>query len=1325
MRTAFNKIRFTALAAAASLCIGAAAQGAPAQPQVVAGQASFAQHGNVFSITNTPGAIINWQSFSVNPGEITRFIQQSSDSAVLNRILGQDPSRILGALQSNGKVFLINPNGILFGRDARVDVNGLVASTLQMSDADFLAGRRRFSAGAVAGGVRNEGAITTPGGGQVLLVAPQVENSGLITAPNGEALLAAGRSVELVDSGNPDLHVVVAAPGDQALNLGRVVAASGKVGIYGALVRQRGALNADSAVVGENGRIVLKASRDTVLEAGSVTSATGAGKGGDIRLLGERVGLAGDAAVDASGDLGGGSVLVGGDWQGKNPLLPNARQTWFGQDATIRADARVAGQGGKVVLWADDATGAYGSISARGAGSGRGGQVETSGHELDIAGIRVDAGSAAGAKGSWLLDPYDIEVVSTGADSAADAALFSRNPSGTTKVSAATLRATNADIVLQALRDLSFNDDLDTPYSLRAEAGRDIIVNGAITSTGGSLDFRAGNAFVLKAGARLASREFIDFKAASMDFQGSVVGVDGVKPLVSFSSASAGSAIYVREAALGAPGLVLKPSQLAAMQAYGYSIGNSAHTSLIGIEDALTLNGNLVLDTGGAVNLRSQVRLVAPGAQFIANLHPRQGGGSIRLESGSLVEAAGAVRLSAGALVLNGGLRAGSITAAAGAGGIENGGLLEAAGLVDLSSLAAIMQGSGKVKAQSLKLDAVNILMNGANEVGTLAGAASGNAFHFAWSGELHLGSVGGMSGLRSGTELRLSGGALWVDAASEATAVTVNAAGIRGDGTLKANMMLLESSGGVGTLAKPLRTSASYLSARNTGSGADPIHIRNDRALTIKDVVQAGPSNAGAILVESQGGLTVDSTEAYETGVKTGSGDITLITHSPLTVHGSVTSTSGNIRLFADNGGAVTVSAGARIDTAGGLKVEGGSASFAPGSVLVPAERMQVVLGGPGQQEPDPTPDPDPEPQVPTLAACLANPALAGCGPVLQAATQACVLNPDGPNCSQVLPRPEVCRLNPATPGCQVVLEREALLACIANPSGPGCGAILPSYETCALNPSKLGCVPVLAQRAALEACIADPKGPNCGSILPPLAQCRVNGGILGCAPVLARAEFEACLATPGAPGCAAVLPALSVCKASPALEGCAQVIQLTFDACLAKPGDAACVGVLPSLSQCVAGPGAPGCEVVLPTLAQCIGSPSLQGCSVRLPSMAQCLADKSAAGCEAVLPPLVLCAAEPAHPSCRPATPDGKPEGKPAPSSPLDDTERVTHSLIEALTPTRPGASRPAAQLPGARDDADEQGKPGKNDKQGGPASVDNTGVKNEKPAAKMYCN
>jgi filamentous hemagglutinin family protein len=122
------------------------AQANPVAPTVVHGMATFNQQGSLYSITNTPNTIIDWRSFSIAPGEITRFIQQSADSKVLNRITGQDPSQILGSLQSNGKVFLINPNGVLFGAGSRVDVNGLVASSLNISNADFLAGKTTSTA---------------------------------------------------------------------------------------------------------------------------------------------------------------------------------------------------------------------------------------------------------------------------------------------------------------------------------------------------------------------------------------------------------------------------------------------------------------------------------------------------------------------------------------------------------------------------------------------------------------------------------------------------------------------------------------------------------------------------------------------------------------------------------------------------------------------------------------------------------------------------------------------------------------------------------------------------------------------------------------------------------------------------------------------------------------------------------------------------------------------------------------------------------------------------------------------------------------------------
>ena len=155
------KLQRKLLVATIAACFGTA-HANPVAPQVIAGQAAFSQQGNVFSITNTPNTIINWQSFSIAPNEITRFIQQNADSKVLNRITGQDPSKILGSLQSNGQVFLINPNGVLFGKDARIDVNGLVASSLSLSNADFLAGKHNFKAEGGAGKVENQGRITTP-----------------------------------------------------------------------------------------------------------------------------------------------------------------------------------------------------------------------------------------------------------------------------------------------------------------------------------------------------------------------------------------------------------------------------------------------------------------------------------------------------------------------------------------------------------------------------------------------------------------------------------------------------------------------------------------------------------------------------------------------------------------------------------------------------------------------------------------------------------------------------------------------------------------------------------------------------------------------------------------------------------------------------------------------------------------------------------------------------------------------------------------------------------------------------------------------------------
>src|SRR5262249_3567818 len=241
-------------------------------------------------------SIINWQSFSIGVNEITRFVQQSASSAVLNRVATGNPSAILGALQSNGRVFLINPGGILFGAGSQVDVAGLVPSTLNLSDADFLGGRLRFAETPGAGAVVNQGAITGAGGG-IYLVGAGVTNGGVISNPQGEIVLAAGKSVELVNPATPSLRVEINAPDNEALNLGRIIASSGRVGIYAGLIGNSGALNGDRAVAGPAGEILLKARTNIAIEAGSLSAS-----GGTVKLEAN--------AVTVNAPVTAGSILV-------------------------------------------------------------------------------------------------------------------------------------------------------------------------------------------------------------------------------------------------------------------------------------------------------------------------------------------------------------------------------------------------------------------------------------------------------------------------------------------------------------------------------------------------------------------------------------------------------------------------------------------------------------------------------------------------------------------------------------------------------------------------------------------------------------------------------------------------------------------------------------------------------------------------------------------------------------------------------------------------------------------------------------------------------
>ena len=294
--TPSRRFRDKLIAACCGLLASGAAGANPQGPSVAAGQASFANPGpKMLEISNSPGAVINWNSFSIGAGETTRFVQQNAASAVLNRVTSNASSQLLGQLASNGRVFLINPAGILVGRDAVIDTAGLVLSTLDMNNDDFRRGVLKFADGGKAAGITNHGYIKTAPGGETLLIAPSITNapeagndkSGLIENPDGKLLLAAGHSISITSLDHPDITFDVSAPDGQVINLGKLVVNGGTAGVLAATIKHAGMISADSLGVDGAGRVVLMASKSIETTADSAITARGAanGAGGTVDLV--------------------------------------------------------------------------------------------------------------------------------------------------------------------------------------------------------------------------------------------------------------------------------------------------------------------------------------------------------------------------------------------------------------------------------------------------------------------------------------------------------------------------------------------------------------------------------------------------------------------------------------------------------------------------------------------------------------------------------------------------------------------------------------------------------------------------------------------------------------------------------------------------------------------------------------------------------------------------------------------------------------------------------------------------------------------------------
>lgn len=433
----------TTMAMVIGSLVSGGAHANPTGGNVVAGGATINDRGNgTLDINQSTGkAIINWKGFSIGANETVNFRQPGSNSVTLNRVVGNDPSAIFGRLNANGNVILVNPNGVLFGKGARVDVGGLVATTANISDKDFLAGKYKFDQPSSKANamIVNEGTISIKDSGLAVLVAPAVRNSGVIEAKLGRVALAGAKTVTVdfhgdgllsfdatsavselpKDADGKPVSALVANNGVIRADGGTVLMTARAVkGVIDNVVNTDGIVSA-KAVGTQNGKIVLSGGDAGTVNVAGTVEATGVNageRGGKVVVTGEHVNVARGAAIDVSGAAGGGEIALGSQGvapdDGSAAFSGKSSTVKVAAGATLKADALVSGNGGNVTMWSNDATAFAGSLSARGgAQGGDGGFAEVSSNKnIGLTGS-ADLRAPKGKTGLLLIDPTDLRIV--------------------------------------------------------------------------------------------------------------------------------------------------------------------------------------------------------------------------------------------------------------------------------------------------------------------------------------------------------------------------------------------------------------------------------------------------------------------------------------------------------------------------------------------------------------------------------------------------------------------------------------------------------------------------------------------------------------------------------------------------------------------------------------------------------------------------------------------------------------------------------------------------------------------------------------------------
>jgi filamentous hemagglutinin family protein len=445
----------------------------PLSATVTTGSASIASSATKTQIDQkSEDVVIDWSSFNIGAGQTTQFLQPNAQAIAVNRIGGSAPSQILGTLDANGRIVLINGNGMLFGKGSQVNVGSLVATSTGGSDADVLSGKFT-QAGNSNASIVNQGRVATSQAGLVALVAPNVTNTGTVNAKFGTVALAAANKFTVDFTG--DGLVSFAAQGD--VN-GRAVATNtGFLSGANVSLTARAAEGLATGVVNVSGTLVAQTARN----AGG-TIILDAGDGGTVEVAGE---------LDASGTAGG-KILVGGDVHGGavalqdfgSGTIQDAATTEITANARIKADGKT-GAGGDIVIWSDSRTSFAGSVSATGKTSG--GFAEVSSHGILAFTGAADLLSANGKTGTLLLDPENV-TISTAA-------------SVTDSCSAGVCTPTANDSILNVttLEDLLATSNVKVTTGSSGSQPGDITVASVLTWSANTLTLDAYNSIYIDA----------------------------------------------------------------------------------------------------------------------------------------------------------------------------------------------------------------------------------------------------------------------------------------------------------------------------------------------------------------------------------------------------------------------------------------------------------------------------------------------------------------------------------------------------------------------------------------------------------------------------------------------------------------------------------------------------------------------------------------------------------------------------------------------------------------------------------------------------------